>query len=66
MLITYNTDTDSISSPGLSDAQARALQAKLSTALARNTPVRSVAETIMAAVTSAAAESGEDHEPYDI
>lgn len=48
--ITYDTETDSISSPDLTPEQTRALQSQLSRALAQNEPVRTVAATIMAAV----------------
>lgn len=49
MKITYDTETDSISVPGLTPEQNNRLQAALSAALARNEPVRTVAATIMAA-----------------
>jgi len=50
MQITYDTVTDSISSPGITSEQNAPLQAELATALYRNEPVQTVAATIMAAV----------------
>ncbi|MCU1405430.1 MAG: hypothetical protein JWQ43_1733 [Glaciihabitans sp.] len=47
MRITYDTVTDSISSPELTAEQNRQLQTMLSGALARNEPLRSVAAAIM-------------------
>jgi hypothetical protein len=55
MKITYDTETDSISCPDLTPEQTRALQSALSSALARNEPVRTTAATIMAAVRGAKA-----------
>ena len=52
MKITYDTVTDSISSDELDAEQTRALQTQLSSALARNLPVRDVATLIMSAVRS--------------
>ncbi|ROQ37240.1 Prp19/Pso4-like protein [Frondihabitans sp. PhB188] len=49
MKITYDTETDSISVPGLTAEQNQQLQTELSTALYRNDPVQTVAATIMAA-----------------
>ena len=47
MKITYDTETDSISSPDLTEAQSRKLQAELVHALGRNDPVRTVAAMLM-------------------
>jgi hypothetical protein len=47
MKITYDTDTDSISSPDLTDEEVAKLQARLSAALGRNDPVRVVAEDLL-------------------
>jgi hypothetical protein len=47
--ITYDTETDSISVPGLDAEQTTLLQSALSQALYRNEPVQTVAATIMAA-----------------
>ena len=47
MKITYDTDTDSISSPDLTDEDVAKLQARLSAALGRNDPVRVVAEDLL-------------------
>ena len=47
MKITYDTDTDSISCPELTPDQTRLLQTRLSAALGRNEPVRSVVRLIM-------------------
>jgi hypothetical protein len=49
MKITYDTDTDSISVPGLDPEQNRQLQSELASALYRNDPVQTVAATIMTA-----------------
>lgn len=57
MLITYDTDADSISCPDLSPAQTQELQRLLSAALIKNEPVQKVAATIMAAVRAAAQKS---------
>jgi hypothetical protein len=50
MQITYDTVTDSISSPDLTPEQNAKLQAQLSAALVRNDPVRVVASEIMTTV----------------
>ena len=55
--ITYDTVTDSISSPDLSPEQTAELQRQLSTALIRNEPVQQVAARIMAAVRAAGEQS---------
>jgi hypothetical protein len=47
MKITYDTETDSISSPDLDPAQTAALQSALVGALARNEPVRDVARLLL-------------------
>jgi hypothetical protein len=47
MKITYDTETDSISSPDLDAAQTAALQSALVGALARNEPVRDVARLLL-------------------
>jgi hypothetical protein len=52
MKITYDTVTDSISSPDLSPEQTQELQRQLS-ALMRNDPVQTVAAMIMTAVRAA-------------
>ena len=57
MKITYDTVSDSISCPELTPSQTRTLQNALSAALIRNTPVQTVAATILAAVKAAQAES---------
>ena len=49
MKLTYDTETDSISSPDLTPEQTRTIQSQLSAALLRNDPVRTVARLIMAA-----------------
>jgi hypothetical protein len=49
MKITYDTESDSISVPGLDPEQNALLQRELSAALYRNEPVQTVAATIMAA-----------------
>jgi len=49
MQITYDTVTDSISSPGLTPEQNGQLQSQLAQALYSNEPVQTVAATIMAA-----------------
>lgn len=54
MKITYDTVTDSISCPDLNPTQTAELQRKLSTALMRNEPVRTVASEIVAFVKAAA------------
>ncbi|HEU5486571.1 MAG TPA: hypothetical protein VFU98_16790 [Microlunatus sp.] len=53
MKITYDTVSDSISCPELTESQTRALQSELSAALIRNDPVQKVAAMIMVAVTAA-------------
>ena len=53
MQITYDTVTDSISSPQLDAEQTRAIQSQLSAALARNDGVRDVATLILAAARAA-------------
>jgi hypothetical protein len=47
MQITYDTETDRISSPDLDAQQTAALQAELSAALRRNDPVRTVAASLL-------------------
>jgi hypothetical protein len=47
MLISYDTDTDSISSPDLSSTQTIELQSRLVAALRRNDPVRVVAQDLL-------------------
>ncbi len=47
MKFTYDTDTDSISSPELTDEEITQLQARLSAALGRNDPVRTVAQDLL-------------------
>lgn len=48
MKITYDTVTDSISSPDLTPEQTRELQRELSAALGRNDPVRTVTGLLLA------------------
>ena len=48
MQLTYDTVTDSISSPDLTPEQTREIQGQLSAALMRNDPVQTVARLIMA------------------
>jgi len=48
MKITYDTATDSISSPELSAEQSLQLQHELSAALGRNDPIRTVAGMVLA------------------
>lgn len=57
MRITYDTETDSISVPGLDAEQNELLQRELSAALYRNEPVQAVAATIMAAARRFSGES---------
>ena len=47
MKFTYDTETDSISSPDLDAAQTAALQSALSSALYRNDPVQTVARALL-------------------
>jgi hypothetical protein len=47
MKFTYDTETDSISSPDLDPAQTAALQSALSAALYRNDPVQTVARSLL-------------------
>jgi hypothetical protein len=47
MLISYDTESDSISSPDLSSQQTTELQARLVAALGRNDPVRVVAQDLL-------------------
>lgn len=47
MKFTYDTETDSISSPDLSAEQTAALQSLLSAALYRNDPVQTVARVLL-------------------
>jgi hypothetical protein len=47
MKITYDTETDSISSPDLSPEATASLQSQLSSALARNDSVRDVARMLL-------------------
>ncbi len=49
MRITYDTETDSISVPGLDARQTKAPQNELAQALYRNEPVQTAVATIMAA-----------------
>lgn len=49
MKFTYDTETDSISSPDLDPAQTAALQSTLSAALHRNDPVQTVARALLEA-----------------
>ena len=53
MKITYDTVADRISCPDLTDQQTAQLQGLLSSALARNTPVREVAALLMSCATTA-------------
>ena len=53
MKITYDTVADRISCPDLTDQQTAQLQGLLSSALARNTPVREVAALLMSYATTA-------------
>jgi hypothetical protein len=48
MKITYDTETDSISSPDLNEDQTRQLQGELVRHLGMNSPVRTVAASLMA------------------
>lgn len=48
MKITYDTVADAISSPDLTAEQTRQLQSQLVTALAKNEPVRDVANKLLA------------------
>ncbi|MEO5534632.1 MAG: hypothetical protein ABIR17_05815 [Pseudolysinimonas sp.] len=52
MKITYDTVSDSISSPDLNPEQTARLQATLVRALARNEPVQKVAAMLLAAASS--------------
>ena len=47
MKFTYDTETDSISSPDLDATQTAAIQSALSAALARNEPVQTVARMLL-------------------
>ena len=47
MKFTYDTETDSISSPDLDAAQTARVQTALSTALYRNEPVQTVARMLL-------------------
>lgn len=49
MKFTYDTETDSISSPDLSPEETARLQTELSAALYRNDPVQSVARMLLSA-----------------
>jgi hypothetical protein len=49
MKFTYDTETDSISSPDLGPAQTAALQSVLARALYRNDPVQDVARLLLEA-----------------
>jgi len=53
MQLTYDTVTDSISSPDLTPEQTREIQGQLSAALMRNDPVQTVARLIMATAAKA-------------
>ena len=53
MKITYDTVSDSLSSPDLSDEQVANLQSALVTALARNEPVQQVARMLLETATTA-------------
>jgi hypothetical protein len=47
MKFTYDTETDSISSPDLDSAQTAVIQSTLSRALYRNDPVQDVARLLL-------------------
>ena len=47
MKFTYDTETDSISSPDLNAQQTAAIQSQLSAALYRNDPVQDVARALL-------------------
>lgn len=47
MRFTYDTETDSISSPDLDAEQTRRIQSALSAALVRNDPVQTVARMLL-------------------
>lgn len=47
MRFTYDTDTDSISSPDLDSTRTTLVQAALSAALVRNDPVQSVVRMLL-------------------
>lgn len=49
MKFTYDTETDSISSPDLTPEQTAKMQSMLSAALYRNDPVQTVAKMLLAA-----------------
>lgn len=57
MKITYDTVTDSISCPELTQQQTKKLQSQLSAAWVRNEPVRTVANQILATVKASAQRS---------
>ena len=48
MKITYDTVSDSLSSPDLTAEQTAVLQRELSAALGRNDPIRTVAAAVLA------------------
>jgi len=50
MRFTYDTETDSISSPDLDATQTAAIQSALSAALYRNDPVQTVARLLLETV----------------
>lgn len=49
MKFTYDTETDSISSPDLNPVQTQEIQSQLSQALYRNEPVQTVVKLLLAA-----------------
>ena len=53
MKFTYDTETDSISSPDLDAEQTKLVQQQLSAALYRNDPVQSVAKLLLDAARKA-------------
>jgi hypothetical protein len=53
MKLTYDTETDSISSPDLDAQQTASIQAVLSRALYRNDPVQDVAKLLLEAAKEA-------------
>ena len=63
MKFTYDTETDSISSPDLDPTQTAALQSALSSALRRNDPVQLVARALLEAAAGSGAGSGSGSAP---
>ena len=61
MRFTYDTETDSISSPDLDAQQTAAVQSALSAALYRNDPVQTVARLLLETARGAEAGSGTAH-----